>query len=234
MKLIKQSFEIITPIDGEVILKQIELAARTCYKSEGKIEYEDLIDTSVAPFNVIRNYTAVSARPLIKMLLAKGHEAMLEFGGNITVKFTTDRGVSHELVRHRIASFAQESTRFCNYSKGDHITFIIPNWMDIKEDTYEHLTMIDIQDSWGIWFMAMQYAQEEYNELISKGWSPQQARSILPNSLKTEINVSANLREWRHIFKLRCSAGAHPQMIDLMNPLKKRFQSLIPILFDDL
>src|SRR5574343_818733 len=116
MKLIRASYEIITPINGEEILKQIELAARTCYKSEDKIEYT--MNTHGSP-----PFIANSARVLIPKLIKNGHDAMLEFGGNITVKFICDRGVSHELVRHRIASFAQESTRYCNYGKDEQIQF---------------------------------------------------------------------------------------------------------------
>ena len=125
MKLIKASYEIITPINGEEILKQIELAARTCYKSEDKIEYT--MNTHGSP-----PFIANSARVLIPKLIKNGHDAMLEFGGNITVNFICDRGVSHELVRHRLASFAQESTRYCNYGKDEHIQFIIPCWLDIN------------------------------------------------------------------------------------------------------
>jgi len=260
MKLIKQSFEIITPINGEEILKQIELAARTCYKSEGRIEYSKLlplsekseivnhVSTQLVEINMsdINFQYSISARKLIPKLISRKHEAMLEFGGNITVKFITDRGVSHELVRHRIASFAQESTRYCNYGNEKHITFIIPSWLYLSEDTYiwwendwvnDKLDKIVKHDNKHAsdWFLhSLAGSETTYQTLISLGWSPQQARSVLPNSLKTEINISANIREWRHIFKLRCGAAAHPQMIDLMNPLKERFQSLIPILFDDL
>ena len=239
MKLIKPYFEVMTPINGEEILKQIELATRTCYKSEDKIEYEDLIDTGVASFSVIRDYTAISARPLIKMLIAKGHEAMLEFGSNLTVKFVCDRGVSHELVRHRIASFAQESTCYCNYGKDEHITFIIPCWF--TDEYSELMSYLNGYFDNGmphkgvvIWLDHMNKCEREYNELITLGWQPQEARSVLPNSLKTEINVSANIREWRHIFKLRTAKTAHPQMRELMIPLLSEFKSKIPILFDDI
>ena len=144
MKLIKASYEIITNINREEILKQIELAARTCYKSEDKIEYEDWIPTNEEDDKKIINYyKAKSARILIPKLMSRGHEAMFEFGGNITVKFICDRGVSHELVRHRLASFAQESTRYCNYSKDEHIQFIIPSWLDIQEGIINLTTMYD-------------------------------------------------------------------------------------------
>ena len=241
MKLIKASYKILTPIDGEEILKQIELAARTCYKSEDKIEYED-----TAPnFDTIniKDYYAKSARVLIPKLMNLNHEAMLEFGGMITVRFIVDRGVSHELVRHRVASFAQESTRYCNYGKDEHISFIIPCWFN-KEwaNSYNgincNLNDIDAGNCQEFtvreWCYQMAHSEVSYNCLISNNWSPQQARSVLPNSLKTEINVSANIREWRHIFKLRTAKAAHPQMKEVMIPLLNEFKSKIPLLFDDI
>lgn len=231
MRLIKPSYEIITPINGEEILKQIELAARTCYKSQDKIEYSDREKMDN------HDYYAESARVLIPKLISRGHKAMLEFGGMITVKFICDRGVSHELVRHRIASFAQESTRYCNYGKDEHIQFIIPSWLKWQEgictkSTYSYINLG--HDGHNTWIHSMLDAEEKYNILIKKGWSPQQARSVLPNSLKTEINISANIREWRHILKLRTAAAAHPQMRELMCPLLNGFQRRIPILFDDI
>jgi thymidylate synthase (FAD) len=238
MKLIKPYYEIRTSINGENILIAIEQAARTCYKSEGKIDIQgrDLIPISIG--NITPGIYAKSARVLIPKILNKNHEAMLEFGGMITVLFVCDRGVSHELVRHRIASFAQESTRYCNYSKGEHITFIIPEW--IKDDiiTIDHVYDLDdikLNKDTVYWLNCMDHSEKYYNTLIKDcNWTPQQARSILPNSLKTEINLSANIREWRHIFKLRCSPAAHPQMRELMIPLLNEFQNKIPLLFDNL
>lgn len=219
MKLIKPSFEILTPIDGEEILKSIEKVARTCYKSEDKI----------APG---------SAEKLVKILVTRGHEAMLEFA-DITVKFTCDRGVSHELVRHRLTSFAQESTRYCNYGKDAHMQFIIPSFTTLEEQTLTpyDLTNQEITDlpaNERIWLGTMSYAEVQYNNLIKSGWSPQEARSVLPNSLKTEINMKASIREWRHVFKLRCAPAAHPQMRELMIPLLHEFKKQIPIIFDDI
>jgi thymidylate synthase (FAD) len=232
MKLIKPSYKIITPINGEEILKNIELAARTCYKSEGKIEYEPLSIPDIVGDNYIGDkefldYYAKSARVLIPKLISRGHEAMLEFGGHIHVLFIIDRGVSHELVRHRIASFAQESTRYCNYG-GRNISFIIPCWL-----TNDHHSN-NPRHSYLVWYDAMLEAEETYNTLIKDGWSPQEARSVLPNSLKTEINISCNIREWRHIFKQRTASGAHPQMREVMQPLLDEFKRKIPILFDDI
>lgn len=237
MKLVKPSFEI---LDEEQLLSatiEIEVAARTCYKSEEKIEEG-------------------SDLSLIKLLKSRGHDAMLEFGPSMTVRFVCDRGVSHELVRHRLCSFAQESTRYCNYSKGkfnNQLTFIIPSWMEnylpddnawCSIDDTSEITMLDLIKSEAsrnkkegaefLWLRAMQQAECNYQHLIEAGWQPQQARAVLPNSLKTEIVVKANLREWRHIFIQRTSSAAHPQMRELMIPLLKRVQELVPVLFDDL
>lgn len=220
MKLIKPFYEILTIINKEEIFKTIEKVARTCYKSEDKI-------------------TETSAEKMIKSLIKRGHEAMLEFS-DITVKFICDRGVSHELVRHRIASFAQESTRYCNYSKDkfdNQVTFIIPEWTTFKEGSYPTVfTMPDKENFKGEanWFIHMIHSENIYNELIKDGWQPQQARAVLPNSLKTEINVKMNLREWRHFMKLRTANAAHPQMRELTRPLLDEMKIKLPILFDDI
>lgn len=232
MKLIKSSHKF-NKTGLKNAAKQIEKAARTCYKSEDKI-------------------TKDSYKELIAKLISSGHEAMLEFGPSITVKFICDRGVSHELVRHRLCDFAQESTRYCNYSQDkfdNQITFIIPCWLnDVKEGIYNHSE----KDYYSIIFnnedieynsintLTLCYLKNllntegNYLYLIESGWQPQQARSILPNSLKTEIVIKANIREWRHILKLRTSAKAHPQMRELMIPLLHDFKSLMPELFSDI
>ena len=176
MKLVKPSFEIITPINGEEILKQIELAARTCYKSEGKIEYDDfpVIDDAFTggDYVTIKHGYAKSARVLIPKLIASSHEAMLEFGGNITVKFICDRGVSHELVRHRIASFAQESTRYCNYGNDEHIQFVIPCWLQLNESTTKMVTEEEniSEDNFDEvdWANDMLRAEKSYNDKINQ------------------------------------------------------------------
>ena len=214
MKIIKPYTEILTPINGVQILKDIERVARTCYKSEDKISEDDS-----------------SARELVSKLLKRGHEAMIEFGGDIVVKFICDRGVSHEIVRHRVASYAQESTRYCNYSKTGEVTFIEPLWL-ISNNPGDSITNGVYTE--GLWKAAMEASEKAYLSLIEKGWSPQQARSVLPNSLKTEINVKMNIREWRHFFRMRTSKAAHPQMLELTIPLLKEFKSKIPILFDDI
>jgi thymidylate synthase (FAD) len=222
MKLIKPYYKILNETDLIHASKEIELAARTCYKSEDKIDENSDIK-------------------LIEKLISSGHEAMLEFGPSITVKFVCDRGVSHELVRHRLCSFAQESTRYCNYSKDkfdNQITFIIPCWLKLEEGEYDfintEMNFENLLPGTEEWLAAVIADEENYNFLISKGWQPQQARSVLPNSLKTEIVVKANIREWRHIFVQRTSKKAHPQMRELMVPLLKHFQLMCPTLFNDI
>ena len=205
MKVINAGYEILTPIDGISILKHIESTSRVCYKSENKITDE-------------------SSHKFIKKLIQLGHEAMIEHF-NFSVKFICDRGVSHEIVRHRIASFAQESTRYCNYSKDkfdNEITVIEPLFWE--KNSYEYLT----------WESICRCAERTYFELLEAGASPQEARSVLPNSLKTEIVMTANLREWRHFFKLRTAQTAHPQMRELSIPLLAELKAKIPIIFDDI
>lgn len=221
MRLIKPFYEILNDPNtiGENVIIAIEKAARTCYKSEHKIIRDEAKNI------------AISGRDLVRKLISNKHEAMLEFGGNIAVKFTCDRGVSHELVRHRLASFAQESTRYCNYGN-DHVTFIIPHWLRISEGIYSSTPVTTPSST--IWMNNMLYCESAYKQLLFEDWTPQLARDVLPNALKTEINISANIREWRHIFKLRCASSAHPSMRNLMIPLLLEFNNKIPIIFDDL
>jgi thymidylate synthase (FAD) len=223
MKIINASYEIVNKdkINGLELLKDIERVGRTCYKSE-----ENITDDSAANF--------------VGMLIKRGHEAMIEHN-SITVKFTCDRGVSHELVRHRLASFGQESTRYCNYSKdkfGNELTFIKPCWLEeTSEELINHLIDLDSDiktlGSYN-WVLSMRECENRYFTLLNFGWSPQEARSVLPNSLKTEIVMTMNIREWRHFFGLRCDTPAHPQMRELTIPLLKEMSELIPIVFDDL
>lgn len=209
MKIINASFEIVNEdrINGKEILRDIERIGRTCYKSENKI-------------------TDDSSEKFVKMLIDRGHEAMIEHNA-ISVRFICDRGVSHELVRHRLASFGQESTRYCNYSNdkfGNELTFIKPCYWDLVNNDNE----LDM------WTYAMKNAEDIYLRMINAGAKPQEARSVLPNSLKTEIVMTMNLREWRHFFELRTSSAAHPQMRELAIPLMNRMKELIPIVFDDI
>ena len=232
MKIIEQSHEILSCPDS--ILKMIELAGRTCYKSGEKIgcllsANECCIDGMGDPVRINCKITQCelhSSHKFVKMLKDKGHHAMIEFA-DITVKFITNRGVTHELVRHRLCSFAQESTRYINYSNKD-IQFIQPTWYD-ESDTDMNATKARRS-----WVSAMSKSEKIYNDLISYGWSAQKAREVLPNSLKTEIIVKANVREWRHIFKLRCSKAAHPQMKTLMDGLLTELKEKVPVIFEDL
>lgn len=205
MKIIDQSHILETEeTELKTILKKIEKAARTCYKSEGKIKDGSDLD-------------------LCKKLINRGHEAMLEHAV-ISVRFITDRGVTHELVRHRTGvAFGQESTRYVKYD-GD-TEFIRPSFEwgnDTDSLIYQN------------WENAILYCEAHYKNMIKAGASPQEARAVLPNSLKTEIVVTANIREWRHIFKLRTSAAAHPQIRSLMIGLLQELKEKVPVLFEDL
>jgi thymidylate synthase (FAD) len=220
MKIIKPSIEILTKVDGNEILKIIEIAGRTCYKSEANIN-ED------------------SSKKFVKMLIERGHEAMIEHY-SITIKFICDRGVSHEIVRHRIASYAQESTRYCDYNKdqfGNQITYIQPCWFKNDYTNYSSIEWrnnfnLDISEE--LWLNAMLNTEKLYKTLTSQGWKAQEARSVLPNSLKTEIVVTMNLREWRHFFKLRTAKAAHPQMREVAIMALNQIKEIIPVVFDDI
>lgn len=209
MKIIDQSYEIIPTIPLRDQLKLVEAAGRTAYKSE------DLI-------------TPESAPRFVKMLKDRNHESVLEHT-ILSVRFVTDRGVSHELVRHRLASFTQESTRFCNYSKdkfGSELTFIRPVWAD-------EFQIRSMTGAFFIWYQAVREAENFYFDLLHKDWTPQQARTVLPNSLKTEIVITTNWREWKHILQLRAiSKAAHPQMRDLMTSLYGHLRKEVPEVFE--
>lgn len=205
MKIINADVELLTPIDGDTILKRLEQCGRVCYKSESKIT-----DTSAAAF--------------VASIIERGHESVLEHG-SFTVKFICDRGVSHEIVRHRLASYCQESTRYCNYSKegfGSEITVVKPYFFDEESAAYRH------------WFWACSVSETAYFNLLDYGCSPQEARSVLPNSLKTEVVMTANIREWRHFLKLRCAKSAHPQMREVALRLLEKVHTLVPVCFDDI
>lgn len=236
MKIIDQSHEILHMDD----LERIEQAGRTCYKSEDKMgcaqpvgECDYVFDAAAS---VCRNCGSNSAPRFVRMLIKRGHEAMLEHG-SATVKFVTNRGVTHELVRHRVASFGQESTRYVKYD--GEMEFIRPVWC-----SQEVIGTWDVTPS--LWrkqvgeylFLHNCYqAEQAYKSLLYHEWRPEQAREVLPNSLKTEIVVTANYREWRHILKLRAigtTGKPHPQMQALMLPVLKEFKEKLPALFGDL
>lgn len=205
MRIIEPSIEILSDVDTNKIMRNIETCGRVCYKSENMIN-ED------------------SARKFIKRIIASGHESVLEHE-KLTIKFVCDRGISHEIVRHRIASYSQESTRYCNYNQekfGRELTLIRPCFWKEDEEKYK------------IWCDVMEKVEDSYNQLISIGAKPEEARSILPNSLKTEIVVTMNIRELRHFLRLRTSKRAHPQMREVANMLLKYVQDTLPVFFEDI
>ena len=240
MRIIKPKAEILYPkTDEEVwdMYRRIEAAGRTCYKSEDKITWD-------------------SSKKFITGLIRRGHEAMIEHG-SMTVRFTVDRGVSHEIVRHRIASFAQESSRYCNYSQekfGNEITVIEPCFYDAipvnrremiqkalkcdAEGFPEKLQpMSEMDMRYARWCEACMFAEKAYFDMIGYGATPEEARDVLPNSLKTELVMTANLREWRHFFRLRAAGMTgkpHPQMVEVAAPLLKQCQRMMPEVFGDI
>jgi len=201
LEIIKPSFVIESDIDSKKILKDLEKYGRVCYKSEHLITEE-------------------SAKDFIGRILKSGHESVIEHV-SVTVRIVCDRGVTHEIVRHRIGSYSQESTRYCNYCKKG-VQFIKP------------LFFVEGDERYNLWLSAMESCEKAYNQLIEAGAIPQEARSVLPNSLKTEIIVTYNLREWRHFFRLRCSKAAHPQMREVACAMLKEFKERIPVIFDDI
>lgn len=205
MKIIKPYIELIDAPDYGAMLKKIERIGRVCYKSEGKI-------------------TEDSAEGFIRGIIKRGHESVIEHA-SISVLVVCDRGVSHEIVRHRIASYSQESTRYCNYSKGDfggEITVIEPCFLERGVG------------AWYIWENECARAEMAYFDMLEYGCSPQEARDVLPNSLKTELVMTMNLREWRHFIKLRTSPAAHPQMCEVANIIAEDFTQRYPVFFEDL
>ena len=212
MQVIKPSIEIIDMEDYETIVKKIERIGRVCYKSEGKI-------------------TEDSAEKFIKGLLTRQHESVIEHE-NVTVRLICDRGVTHEIVRHRIASYSQESTRYCNYSRDkfdNQITVI-----DLASGFEYDLTKENDKAKYDVWCQAMESAEKAYFRMLELGATPQEARSVLPNSLKTEIVVTMNLRSWRNFFRLRVDSHAHPQMREVATMVYEEFKKRLPVFVADL
>lgn len=245
MKIINASYQIMSPdLDDPCtyrkILKEITESGYTAYKASGEITDEKVKD-------------------FVKRLIQNGHESVLEHV-SMRVKFIVDRGVSHELVRHRIASFTQESTRYCNYSKdkfGNEITVILPVFfMDIpterreliyriatdkcsNEDTDKLLEtpMYPHEQAFYKWAESCDYAEKAYFVMLDRGCTPQEARAVLPNSLKTEVMMTTNLREWRHILNLRAAGTTgkpHPQMLEVAVPLLNELRLKLPVVFEDI
>lgn len=213
MKIIEASATVVNPYEEYMTteqymhcaVKHLETVGRVCYQS-GDLANE----TSYGKF--IRN------------IIDRGHEAVIEHSG-FTVRFIVDRGVSHELVRHRMASFAQESTRYCNYSKNKYnneITVVKPFFLEEGTDNYN------------VWLSTMEMTERYYLGLLNNGATPQEARSVLANSLKTEVMMTANFRGWRNFFKLRIPKTAHPQIREVTIPLLRYLQEVCPIIFDDI
>lgn len=205
MKIIEPSVELIDDFDAAAIMRKLERAGRVCYKSEGNIKSD-------------------SAEKFLRGIIKRGHESVIEHAA-VSFKIICDRGVTHELVRHRLASYSQESTRFCDYSAGKfdgELTFIKPCFW--SEDDENFL----------LWKATMEFVEKNYLALRSNGAKPEEARSILPNSLKTEIFVTMNLREWRHFLKLRTSPRSHPQMRQIALKIFAILVEKLPAVFDDL
>lgn len=205
MKIIEPNVELVEDFDAAAVMKKIERAGRVCYKSEGNIKDD-------------------SAEKFIRGIIKRGHESVIEHA-TLSFKIVCDRGVTHELVRHRIASYSQESSRYCDYSAGKfggELTFIKPCfWQDDDENFL-------------IWKETMAQLEKNYLTLRANGARPEEARSILPNSLKTEIFVTMNLREWRHFLKLRTAKAAHPQMREVALMIYNILVEKLPAVFDDL
>lgn len=205
MKIIEPKVELINAPSYASLLSTIEQAGRTCYKSEDKI-------------------TDGSAEKFVRGIIKRGHEAVIEHG-SLSVRFTCDRGVSHEIVRHRLAAYCQESTRYCNYSKegfGGEITVIAPSWAKDGDEIYE------------VWKKACLRAELAYFGLLTIGCTPQEARSVLPNSLKTKVVMTANMREWRHFMHMRTPMAAHPDMRVVARKLYDLLVSTYPVFFEDI
>lgn len=191
---------------SQAILTKLERAGRTCYKSENRI-------------------THVSAVPFLRNIIKQGHESVIEHQ-SITVRLTTSRGVLAEITRHRLASFSVESTRYCDYSNTGKITFIAPD--------SGYATIVNNLELLKLYILGCQYSAETYLSLRNRGAAPQEARDVLNHALKTEIVITANLREWRHILNVRTAQGAHPQIRSLLKPVLNYFQELLPCIFEDI
>jgi len=205
MKIIEPSVELVDDFDAVAIMKKIEWAGRVCYKSEGNIKSD-------------------SAEKFIRGIIKRGHESVIEHAA-ISFKIICDRGITHELVRHRIASYSQESSRYCDYSAGKfggELTFIKPCFWSEDDENFQ------------LWKETMTQLEKNYLAMRALGAKPEEARSILPNSLKTEIFVTMNLRELRHFLKLRTAPAAHPQMRQIAMKIFKILVEKLPAVFDDI
>ncbi|MGN0250274.1 MAG: FAD-dependent thymidylate synthase [Oliverpabstia sp.] len=212
MITVKPSIEIVSNNDYKEMLTKLEKIGRVCYKSEDYIKEG-------------------SAEKFLKGIVKRGHESVIEHE-SITVRVTCDRGVTHEIVRHRIASYSQESTRYCNYTNDKFSNQI--SCIDIATGFSYDLNDENDRKKYEIWNNAMNAAEQYYFQMIEAGAKPEEARSILPNSLKTEIVMTMNLREWRHFIRLRSSKRAHPQIREITEMIRKEFAERYPVFFEDL
>jgi len=205
MNIIEPSVEILTPIDADTVYKHLERCGRVCYKSEDKI------DTG-------------SAEKFLRRIVRSGHESVLEHY-DITFKVVCDRAVSHQIVRHRIASYSQESQRYCNYTKdgfNHSVSFVAPMWYDSRPEQA------------AIWTRACREAEDAYFRLIEGGCTPQEARAVLPNCTKTELVCTMNVRELRHFLRLRTSKAADPSIRTVAWMLLITLKFKLPALFEDI
>lgn len=202
INVIQPSFQIQYPEEPQKMLERLEVAGRLCYQSE------------VQRFGVEANHKWLADK------VTRGHLSLIEHA-SFSVKFITNRGVTHEIVRHRLASYSQESTRYCNYGK-TQLTFIRPPFFEEDGEAYQ------------LWYEACQGSAFAYERLLLKGARPEQARDVLNNSLKTEILMTANMREWRHFCHMRADIHAHPEMRQLAVPLLLRLKKDLPPLFNDI
>ena len=212
MIVVRPSIEILTDTSYETMLRKIERIGRVCYKSEDKI-------------------AEGSAEGFIRAIIKRGHESVIEHE-SISVRVTCDRGVTHEIVRHRIASYSQESTRYCNYTSDKFSNQI--SCIDIATGFSYDMNDPADRKKWEIWQGAMEAAEKHYFEMIDAGAKPEEARSVLPNSLKTEIVMTMDLREWRHFIRLRGSRAAHPPIAEITAQIRDEFVKRYPVFFEDL
>lgn len=220
MKVIKQSWSFEHTNDYLEMCRRIEAAGRTCWKSE--------------------DMACGKPDEFVARIKTKNHMSVIEHY-SFSVRIITDRGVTHELVRHRLCAFSQESTRYCNYSRdkfGNEITMILPVWFEEQwENRIDLKEVVDLSNknlAYIKWVRTCEYIEKEYLGSLELGQTAQEARALLPNSLKTEIVMTANLREWRHILSLRSSRAAHPQIRALALDMLKSFKELMPVFFDDI
>ena len=226
MKIIEQSITFEEELDGEAIIRKIENAARTCYRSE----------------HAVKDFGAACS--FVSSLVRRGHDSTLEHV-SVSARVVTNRSISHQWVRHRVGcSYSQESTRYCNYGGekfGAELTVIWPWWLgEMPADphklgrySFDTLSEEATTDAY-IWYAAMKSAEQYYKQLIKRGRKPDEARGVLAHDLKTEFVVTMSLRAWRHFLHLRCAAAAHPQIRHLACSAYLHLSKSIPVIFDDL